>query len=250
MAGGGLTTPPAVVKGQPYLIAYWDYFSDGIDPTKRSLQIRINGDSLFNLQEMYICNHPWPFYGNIYGDGFARALDSIGDYFRLIIHGVTETGAELIYTETLEYYCTSVTSHVCQSPDWKKISFRNWNNLKFIYFTMESTDHLIIDGTDYGPNTAVYFNMDKLKVELTGKTATNAVVQKAKASTTPNAIEIADYFPIPSYTGGDAFVYDAKGKEVFKTAVKAGEKVNLSKLPAGEYRLRHGHRYIPIKKVK
>jgi hypothetical protein len=53
-----------------------------------------------------------------------------------------------------------------------------------------------------------------------------------------------------SYTGGDVLLYDAKGKEVWRTTVKAGEKPNLSKLPKGEYRLRHGHRIIPIKKVK
>jgi len=33
-----------------------------------------------------------------------------------------------------------------------------------------------------------------------------------------------------------------------KTIIKAGEKINLSKLPAGEYRLQHGNKLIPINK--
>jgi hypothetical protein len=76
----------------------------------------------------------------------------------------------------------------------------------------------------------------------------------AKASKAPKAaetaVEVKDYFPLISHTGGEVIVHDAKGKVALKTTLKAGEKVKLSKLPAGEYRLRHGHRSIPIKKVK
>jgi hypothetical protein len=68
-------------------------------------------------------------------------------------------------------------------------------------------------------------------------------------STGERQAEVADYFPIASYTGGDVVVYTPEGKEAWRTSVKAGEKPNLSKLPAGEYCLRHGHRSIPIKKV-
>jgi hypothetical protein len=82
--------------------------------------------------------------------------------------------------------------------------------------------------------------------------ATPSTAAVAAKVTSPNAkiVEVKDYFSKTSYTGGDVIVYDAKGKEALKTSVKAGEKINLSKLPVGEYRLKHGHKQIPFKKVK
>lgn len=249
MAGDGLTTPPTVVKGAPYLIAYWDYFSDGIDPNNRSLQIKLNGDSLFNLTEMYICNHPWPYYGNIHGDGFARPLDSIGDYFRLYIHGVPNAGSELVDSLTLEQYSTSAPNNVSQSPNWQYWSFarKGWNNLKSVYFTMKSTDNLVIDGVDYGPNTAVYFCLDKVKVTKTGRVSSSEPNQQIIA-TANKSVQITDYFPVESYAGGEVIIF-TNGKEVFHTTVKAGEKINLSELPEGNYSLKHGNKVISITKV-
>jgi hypothetical protein len=116
---------------------------------------------------------------------------------------------------------------------------------------MESTDELIIGDINYGPNTAVYFNMDKLKVTKTGGVASNVssvALRNEKMTNTIKAVEVTDYFPVKSHSGGIVTVYDTKGKEVLKTTVKAGEKINLSKLPAGEYRLQHGNKLIPISK--
>lgn len=252
-AGGGIatisgTTVTAVSNTIPYLVAYWDYYSDGIDPTSRSLQIKLNGDSLFRPQEIYICNHPWPYYGNIYGDGFARPLDQNGDYFKLWIHAIHSDNTH----DSISVSLASNNGTFTQLPNWQRVLLsRLGNNVKLLYFTMKSTDELVIGDTNYGPNTAVYFCLDKLKVTKTGGVATVfAVAQKAKVKST-NAltpVEIKDYFPIKSYSGGNVTVFDAEGKEVLKTTVKAGEKINLSKLPAGEYRLQHGNKIIPISK--
>jgi hypothetical protein len=249
MAGGGLssTSPVTATKGVPYLIAYWNYFSDSEGVP--SLQISLNGDSLFNLNELYICNHPWPYYGNYYGDGFARPLNRPGDHFDLIIHGVPATGPEVTATTRLAEYDPKEPFDVYQSPNWEQIKLPNtFSGLRSLYFTMYSTD-TVAGHPEYGPNTAVYFCLDKLKVTKTGGVASAAtVVSKAKVAAKP-AIEVTDHFPIASYTGGDVTVHDATGKEVLKTTVKAGEKPNLSKLPEGEYRLRHGHKLIPVTKV-
>jgi hypothetical protein len=252
MAGGGLTTPPTVVKGAPYLIAYWDYFSDAIDPNAKSLQISLNGDSLFNLTEMYICNHPWPYYGNINGDGFARPLNQPGDYFKLYIHGVPNGGGtELLDSLTLEQYSTSAPNNVLQSPDWQYWSFarKGWNGLKSIYFTMKSTDELVIGDINYGPNTAVYFCLDKVKVTKTGSVASSSSVQKVQSATDNKSVQITDYFPIASYSGGEVIVFNENSKEVLHTNVKAGDKINLSDLPNGNYRLKHGSKIISISKI-
>jgi hypothetical protein len=244
MAGGGIQSyygnNVVAQKGLPYFIAYWDYYED--QHGTPSLQIDLANGSSFEPQEVYICNHPWPFYGNIYGDGFAHPINVPGGYFVLKIH--SDTGAEIV--DTLAVYDHAAPDNLRQSSTWHRIDLSSFGEVSNIYFTMESSD----SDSLLGPNTAVYFCMDKLAVLATGKTATNAIVQKTKVSTMPKDIEVTDLFPIASYTGGEILVYDTNGKEVLKTTVKAGEKVNLSKLSKGEYRLRHGHRFIPFKKIK
>jgi hypothetical protein len=245
MAGGGLTTPPTVVKGQPYFVSFWDYYTE--ESGTHVLQIKLNGDSLFNPQTMYICNHPWPYYGNFFGDGFARPLNQPGDRFDLIVHGVKADGTETSpQTVPLALYNVNAPHKVAQSPNWRSITLTSLGTVKSIYFTMFSTD----SSASYGPNTAVYFCLDKLNVTKTGGVASASTTIRKTKTATPKAVEVKDYFPIASYTGGEVVVHDTKGKETLRTTVKAGEKVNLSKLPVGEYRLRHGHRVIPVKKVK
>jgi hypothetical protein len=238
MAGGGLTTPPTVVKGAPYLVAYWGYYTE---PASHTVQISLSDNSLFSPQEIYICNHPWPYWGNIYGDGFARPLNKRGDHFYLWIHAVKNNNAEDSIRVILANNPTG--TNLVQPRTWQQVSLTNLgNDIKSIYFTMESTDSDPI----YGPNTAVYFNLDKLKVTKTGGVAASPAITRKTETAAPKAVEVKDNFPIPSYTGGEVTVFDTKGKEVLKTTVKAGEKVNLSKLPKGEYRLRHGHKHIPV----
>ena len=259
MARGGLTTPPAKEKGQPYLIAYWDYFNtenNEIDMNNQSVIVSLADDAPFDLDEMWICNHPWPYWGNICGDGFARPLNQPGDRFDLIIHGVYDGGGEIRDTVNLAKYDTTAPHGVAQSRDWRQLPFGSleWSGLKYIYFTMYSTDTLVIGDTNYGPNTAVYFCMDKLTVTPSSRSrasSSKAVVvqQVQKSASVPlPPIEVTDYFPIASYTGGGVIVYDTSGKEVLKTTVGAGEKINLSMLPAGNYRLQHGHKVIPFNK--
>jgi hypothetical protein len=245
MAGGGLTTPPTVVKGAPYLVAYWGYYSDGgFDFNAKTVKVSLADNSTFTPQEIYICNHPWPYYGNIYGDGFARPFHS-GDHFDLIVHGVKAGGTEVTKTIPLATY----GRFLYQSPDWNLFDLTELgNNVQYLYFTMTSTDELIIGGTNYGPNTAVYFCMDKLKVTKTGGVVSTSVISQKSEATALKSVEITDYFPVASYAGGEVIVYDVKGKKVLKTTVKAGEKINLSELSAGDYHLKHGHRFIPIKK--
>jgi hypothetical protein len=209
------------------------------------VEINLDDNSLFAPQEIYICNHPWPYWGNIYGDGFARPFHD-GDHFDLYIHGVKYDNQEDSIPVALAFYDGTLV----QSPDWTYVNLEGLgDSIKSIYFTMYSTDRYVTDSVDYGPNTAVYFCMDKLKVIKQGAAPATTVAQKAPTTTAPKGIEVTDIFPVPSYTGGDVTVYDKHGrKAVLQTTVKAGEKINLSKLPKGEYRLRHGHKHIPITK--
>jgi hypothetical protein len=267
MAGGGLNSSYQVVKGAPYLLAYWGYHMEpewwhmhfGDIPPEPMHCLTANvvnaaGDTvLFAPEEVYICNHPWPYYGNLYGDGFACPLNRPGDYFILKITGIDSDGEDIkTIVDTLAIYDPSAPYSVRENSNWHKVDLTDLGEeVKTIYFTMETTDA----DPQWGPNTAVYFCLDKLKVNKQDVTPQKAVaaktraVQKAKTPAQPKAMEVKDYFPKASHTGGDVWVYDAQGNEVLKTTVKAGEKINLSKLPAGHYRLRHGHGHIPFKKV-
>jgi hypothetical protein len=220
-----------------------------METTGHSLQISLADGSLFSPQSIWICNHPWPYWGNIYGDGFARPFGP-GDYFYLIIHAIKAGGREDSIVHPLAVYGRVLD----QSPDWKKVdltSLFSYDNdsIQSLYFTMKTTD----EDPQWGPNTAVYFCLDKLKVvkqegtALSGAPVTKASTAKPAAK---GLTEVKDCFPLASYTGGEVLVHDAEGNEVLKTTVKAGQKPDLSKLPEGEYRLRHGHRHIPFKKVK
>jgi hypothetical protein len=179
-------------------------------------------------------------------------MDSINNLYELWIHAVKYDGRE----DSIPYPLAFFDESLEQSPDWisvdlKKLFNADNDSIKYLYFTLKTTD----EDPQWGPNTAVYFCLDKLKVvKQEGTASSGTLAQKAKVRTVEpgakGALEVTDHFPIASHTGGEVLVYDTNGKEVLKTTVKAGEKPNLSKLPKGEYRLRHGHKHIPFKKVK
>lgn len=250
MAGGGLNSDDDVVKGAPYLIAYWNYYSDEQLNTP-SLTVNMADNSLFNPLEIYICNHPWPYYGNIKGDGFARPLNQPGDHFDLIIHAVKPNRTDSLIVPLAEYNSSDPDNPI-QSPNWRSISLTSLgDSIQSLYFTMFSTDEY----PGFGPNTAVYFCMDKLTIDKLSATAlTNNAAQKVKTKAATASVkkhEVADKMNLNSYTGGAVTVYDSKGKKVLETSIKAGgDTINLSNLPAGEYRVRHGHKVIPIAKLK
>jgi hypothetical protein len=174
MAGGGIlnpnVTPPTVQKSNPYLVSYWGYFNNETfqyDMNNQSVKAGLVDGSLFSPQEIYICPHPWPYWGNFFGDGFAQPLNQPDDHFDLIIHGVKEDGTETTsITINLAAYSPTQLIHVSQSPNWRAVDLTDLGEVEYIYFTMFSTDD-----SPYGPNTAVYFCMDKLKVEKNRKSA-------------------------------------------------------------------------------
>lgn len=252
MAGGGLDAYNIPQKGLPYFVAHWGYYNNQtnqFDMNNPSVKISLAGDSLFTAHEIYISNHPWPYYGNIYGDGFARPLNQPGDYFKLIIHAVYDNNLEDSIVVDLAFYDDD-DEILLQSDEWIPVPLTALgSNVKSLYFTMKSTDELVIGDINYGPNTAVYFCMDKLKVTTTGEVASSSIAMpQAKRAASAKAVEVTDYFPLTSYTGGTVLILDENGTEILRIEVKADEKINLSKLPAGSYRLQHGNKIIPITK--
>lgn len=183
MAGGGIKTDSTghvmhdangnvmVQKGNPYLVAYWGYWVETQENGAPCLQINFTDNKPHRAVGVHICNHPWPYYGNIHGDGFASAFNDEGDTYKLIAHGLNAQGEDIGTTVTLilaEYK----NGQLIQSPYWQWMDLSALGTVSAIYFTMESTDmHSIVE---LGPNTAVYFCLDRLQVlEYVENTAPN-----------------------------------------------------------------------------
>jgi len=197
MAGGGIKTdaegnvmkdPSGIVltdSEAPYLVAYWGFVMEpeyfytvpyyGINLTEpaHNLQTIITDGNVYEAVGIYINNHPWPYYGNLNGDGFASAFGE-GDYFKLIIHGLdadlNETGKSVEHM-LAEYK----DGQLVQSPNWEWVDLSSLGEIGGLYYTMKTTD----EHPTYGPNTACYFCMDKLQIRA---------IQKTDVTITMNAV--------------------------------------------------------------
>ncbi|MFT3738925.1 MAG: DUF4465 domain-containing protein [Breznakibacter sp.] len=273
MAGGGIanytgTTVDSVAKGIPYLIAYWGYHMEeewwdmhygDIPPNPmHCLTAKLADNSTFTPQGVFICNHPWPYWGNRFGDGFARPLDQPGDYFVLRIGAMDDAGNDFGFTvtDTLAVYDDSAFYDVRQPDNWHWVDLTELGSgVHTLYFTMETTD---VSAYGYGPNTAVYFCMDKLSLEKDESSVAKAAaalkpgsetaqLPGKKAISRPN--EITNSVVVDSYTGGEVLIYTTEGRNVLRTTVKAGRNtIDTSTLPAGNYLLRHGHKTLYVSK--
>jgi hypothetical protein len=186
MAGGGIKTNESgnvlvdsnskvlTEQRKPYMVAYWGYWEEEKNGRAPCLQIQFTDKKQYKPVGIYIANHPWPWYGNIHGDGFARPFVE-GDYFKLLIHGLNEAGEDI--GTAVEYTLAEFKDgELHQSPDWEWVNLSALGTVSGIYFTMETTDADPI----YGANTAVYFCMDKLQV---------LPVQGATAPTRPTGLQ-------------------------------------------------------------
>ena len=159
MAGGGcvinedgtVTADPA----QPYLVGYWGSWSE--DPTNQVKYADIDDNTTFKPIGVYVCNHPWPYYGCLHGDGMGRAFVE-GDYFELIAHGVDADDNE---TTTSIKLVEFTNGELKALNDWTFFDLSSLGEVESVYFTLNSTD----TGA-YGMNTAAYFCMDKFQAEV------------------------------------------------------------------------------------
>ena len=159
MAGGGcvinedgtVTADPA----QPFLVAYYSSWAyEG--PSNQVMFMDKDGNTAFEPVGVYVCNHPWPYYGCVHGDGMAAAFAE-GDYFELIAHGVAADGSETTVSINLVEFTNGELKAL---NDWTFFDLSGLGEVVSVYFTMNSTD----TGA-YGMNTAAYFCMDKFQVK-------------------------------------------------------------------------------------
>jgi len=157
MAGGGLDAEGMVVKGAPYLVAYWgyNYEEEGV----RSLQVDWNDGLTHRPLGVWICNHPWAYYGIQHDDGFAHSFADNGAFFKLIVHGLDEEGKDAgmpIVVPLASFHDNALDI----SSEWQRVDLSSLGQVNAIYFTMESTDNSGV----LGMNTAAFFCLGGLEM--------------------------------------------------------------------------------------
>jgi hypothetical protein len=230
MAGGGIKTDAEgnVVKNE-----------DGVIQTEQAIPYLIgNGSDVSNIDfdityevvGMYVNNHPWPYYENIYGGAFARALNQEGDYFKLIIRGLDENGIE---SGSVEYLLAEYKDgELIQSTNWEWLDLSSLGRVKGLSITFQSTDM-----STYGMNTSAYFCLDKLQLrdQRTGIQSPHSVTTKVYPNPASDWLTIESRSKIEQIT-----VSDISGKTVYQNNNIADFRLNIpvSTLAKGTYIVR------------
>jgi hypothetical protein len=168
MAGGGcvinadgtVTADPSVPYFVAYVADFWGF------PTNEVKYIDKDGNETFEPVGVYVCNHPWPYYGCVHGDGFGTGFEE-GDYFELTAVGVAADGSEKRVSINLIDYTDGQLNAL---NDWTFFDLSELGEVVSVYFTLNSTD-----SGAYGMNTAAYFCMDKFQVKSDTPTAVENV---------------------------------------------------------------------------
>lgn len=168
---GSMAVPTGTTSAPNFLVGYWGYYmldyQNPIDDTtifgesNYSNWVKLGNDAQsYSVSKVTISIHPWPFYGVLYGDGFARPFKPQDDHFDLIIYGVRPDGSfiEDPITYSMAYY---VGNTLMMSTGWEDITIDFDEPLKYLVFQMFTTDADPI----YGPNTAVYFCLRDIVME-------------------------------------------------------------------------------------
>lgn len=241
MAGGGIKTDAEgkvitdatgkvlVEKGIPYLVAYWGYWIETQEQGAPCLQTNFTDGQAYEAIGVYIANHPWPYYGNIYGDGFAQPFDKEGDFFKLIIHGLNDKGEDT--GVTVEHMLAEFKDGALhQSADWQWVDLSPLGVVNGIYYTMETSDADPI----YGPNTAVYFCLDKLQVRLPNEST--APSRPSGISVTSSETTIALSWNTSTSSIG-VKGYNIYANETFRSFVTNTEYTLTDLLPYTQYKI-------------
>ncbi|WP_166923141.1 DUF4465 domain-containing protein [Flavobacterium poyangense] len=174
MAGSGSGTASTIAAGtpgttgDPFILAYWSSYTDPKNPAGTTFSeasfsnwIKIGNTATYQVKGLKINMHPWPYYGCLYGDGFARAFVS-GDHFELLIYGVNASG--VISSPIVHSLANYTGGSLVMPTGWINVNttdLQSLGNVKYLVFQMASTD----SHATYGMNTAAYFCLDKLSVK-------------------------------------------------------------------------------------
>lgn len=154
--------------GTPFLVSYADQYNlngelkagENIDVNKFSSVVRINDTTnKYKAKSVKLAISPWSYYGVLNGDQFARKFVK-GDYFAIHIYGVSANN-QITTAKPVTHYFVDFRNTIGNiSTTWQDVDLSTLGEVKYLVFFLESTDM-----TAGYANTALYFTMDKLKVE-------------------------------------------------------------------------------------
>ena len=143
-----------------YAVGYWS----GDRACNRIDFVGKEENATFTVEEIYINIHPWPYYGILDGDGFARAFTEEKDFFSLTIHGLGDNGVangKSVTHQFVEMRQLSPQEYVPEmSTGWERIDLTSLGKVSGIFFTMDSSDV----NPSFGINTAAYFCLGGMTV--------------------------------------------------------------------------------------
>lgn len=152
-----------------FIVGYWGYYmldnqhdmADGFNESYYSNWVKFDNASTPLTATVSI--HPWVYYGVTVGDGFATKFTKSTDHFDLIVYAVDSSNK---FVKDSNNKIKSVTLAMAQgtslpSKMWTPIPLTTFGSgIKYLVFQMYSTDGSV----DYGPNTAVYFNLSDIVI--------------------------------------------------------------------------------------
>ena len=157
MAGGGIDSLGKLVRGAPYLVAYWGYNYE--EEYMRSLQVDFADGETHRPIGIWVCHHPWAYYGIIHSDGFAHSFADNGAAFKLIVHGLDEEMKEA--GMPIEIPLASFHDNKLDiSSDWKWVNLTSLGQVSGIWFTLKSSDN----AGALGMNTAAFFCLGGMEI--------------------------------------------------------------------------------------
>lgn len=219
MAKGGVNG-----EGSNFLVGYWGAYNDATaqNVTETSNYVMFNDGKTYKANGVYVNNSPWPYYGCLNGDQFARKFVK-GDYLKLIAKGFAADG--ITQTGSTEFYLADYRS--VNPVQWKLNTNWEWMDLtvlgevSYIQFTMESTDSEV-----WGMNTAGLFCLDKLTVQKVNNpgTSTYSHSQTIKAYRSGNTL-----YNLPQ--GAEIQIVRLNGTVYYQGKITSSEM----KLPANEF---------------
>lgn len=162
---GCMAVPTGTENKPNFLVGYWGYymldyqhkteltFNESWFSNWVKLGTDGNGKTVSSIK---VAMHPWPYYGILNGDGFARKFHK-DDHFDLIIYGVKPNGNFIVQNgkrKGITYKMADFTGTSLIMPnDWINIPVNFGEPVKYLVFQMYTTD----EDPVYGPNSAVYF---------------------------------------------------------------------------------------------
>ena len=170
------------IIGKPFLINYYSAYSLSTSDYGTSFITIEDNSQNFMPQGVYVCNHPWGYYGCTSGDGFATPLAEEGGYYKVTFNGVNiaqgTTKSVDFYLAERQYSDRNSDGVINENDNYTSTAW-TWCDLTtlgavdIIYITMDSSDK-----GEYGMNTATLVCLDGLKASVAN--AVNKVTNNDK----------------------------------------------------------------------